>query len=213
MDHEPVWHSETVGPRLGVYAVDFTSCYKFWTNHTHLICRNLICQPSAIAITRVKQRAFAFKSCSFYIQQGYPGFFALITVIFSAVKHATDGIPRVCFTSLTSFVYKRMLTNSVRGVIGVLNGSRRFRDRLTLPILHKLTKIIGVANTSGVRAGENLRFYISNVLRWMERVTITKTLKGMICGVPPSDLSRNVDIKHWGVLTWISDSSPISRQN
>ena len=77
-------------------------------------------------------------------------------------------------------------------------------------ILHKLTEINGVRNTSRVRAGETLRFYISNVSRWMERITITKTLKCMFCGVPPSDLSRNVDIKHRGVLTWNSDSSPIS---
>ena len=91
-----------------------------------------------------------------------------------------------------------------------MNGSRRFRDRLTLTILHKLTYINRVANTSGVRAGETLRFYISNVSRWMERTTITKTLKCMFCGVPPPDLSRNVDITHRGVLTWISDSS--SRQ-
>ena len=47
----------------------------------------------------------------------------------------------------------------------------------------------------------------------MERITITKALKCMFCGVPPSDLSRNVDLKHRGVLTWISDSSPISQQN
>ena len=58
-----------------------------------------------------------------------------------------------------------------------------------------------------MRAGETLRFYISNVSRWMERITITQTIKCMFCGVPPSDLSRNVDIKHRGVLTWISDSS------
>ena len=39
-----------------------------------------------------------------------------------------------------------------------------------------------------------------------------KNSKCMYCGVPPSDLSINVDIKHRGVLTWISDPSPISRQ-
>ena len=54
-------------------------------------------------------------------------------------------------------------------------------------------------------------FYISNVSRWLERITITKTFN-MSCGVPPSDLSRNVDIKHRGMLTWISDSSRISWQ-
>ena len=58
-----------------------------------------------------------------------------------------------------------------------------------------------------------LRFYISNVSRWMEHITVTKTLKCMFCGVPPSDLSRNVDIKHWGVLIWISDSSPFHGKN
>ena len=47
----------------------------------------------------------------------------------------------------------------------------------------------------------------------MERITITKTLKCMFCGVPPSDLSRNVDIKHRGVLTWISDSSLFHGKN
>ena len=46
----------------------------------------------------------------------------------------------------------------------------------------------------------------------MERITITKTLKCLFCGVPPSNFSRNVDIEHRGVLTWISNSSPISRQ-
>ena len=46
----------------------------------------------------------------------------------------------------------------------------------------------------------------------MKRITTSKTLKCMFCGVPPSDLSRNVDIKHRGVLTWITDSSHISRQ-
>ena len=34
-----------------------------------------------------------------------------------------------------------------------------------------------------------------------------KTLKYMFCGVSPSDLSRNMDIKHWGVLTWICNAT------
>ena len=31
-----------------------------------------------------------------------------------------------------------------------------------------------------------------------------KTSKNMLCGVPPSDLSRNTDINHRGVLTWFA---------
>ena len=34
----------------------------------------------------------------------------------------------------------------------------------------------------------------------MEHTRITNTLKRMFCGVPPSDLSRNMDIAHRGVL-------------
>ena len=73
---------------------------------THLICRNFICQASAIAETRVKQRAFSFKSCWFVRhQQGYPSFFALITAIFSAVGASQTGY-LVSFISSTSFVHK-----------------------------------------------------------------------------------------------------------
>ena len=35
---------------------------------------------------------------------------------------------------------------------------------------------------------------------WMEHTRFTNTLKRMFCGVPPSDLSRNMDIAHRGVL-------------
>ena len=38
---------------------------------------------------------------------------------------------------------------------------------------------------------------------WMEHLNITKNIKRMFCGVPPSDLSRDMDIHHRGVLTWI----------
>ena len=62
-----------------------------------------------------------------------------------------------------------------------------------------------------MRAGETLRFYISNVSLWIEHITITKALKCMFCDVPPLDLSRNVDIKPQGVLTWISESSPTAK--
>ena len=34
----------------------------------------------------------------------------------------------------------------------------------------------------------------------MEHTRITNTLKHMFCGVPPSDLSRNMDIAHRGML-------------
>ena len=34
----------------------------------------------------------------------------------------------------------------------------------------------------------------------MEHTRITNTLKRMFCGVPPSDLSRNMDIAHRGML-------------
>ena len=37
-------------------------------------------------------------------------------------------------------------------------------------------------------------------LPWMEHTRFTNTLKRMFCGVPPSDLSRNMDIAHRGVL-------------
>ena len=47
----------------------------------------------------------------------------------------------------------------------------------------------------------------------MERITITKTLKCMFCGVPPLDLNRIVDIKHRSVLIWISYSSPFHGKN
>ena len=45
---------------------------------------------------------------------------------------------------------------------------------------------------------------------WMEHLSITKTLKRMFCGVPTSNLSRNMDIDHRGVLTWIYDANPSS---
>ena len=38
----------------------------------------------------------------------------------------------------------------------------------------------------------------------MEHLSIMKTLKNMLCGVPPSGLSRNTDINHRGVLTWFA---------
>ena len=49
-----------MGPRL-----DLQLILQAAITYKHLICRNVICQPSAIAETRVKQRAFAFKSCWF----------------------------------------------------------------------------------------------------------------------------------------------------
>ena len=36
----------------------------------------------------------------------------------------------------------------------------------------------------------------------MEHTSITNTLKHMFCSVPPSDLIRNMNIDHGGVLTW-----------
>ena len=136
MDREPVYHIETIGPSTRRFAVDFTSCYKFWTNYTHLICRNFICQPSAIAETRVKQRVFAFKSCCFV---RHPAGISWLLCYFQRGK-TRHGRLGVCFTSLTSFVDKRLLTNRpCHRCPGSVNGSRRFRDRLTLPILHKLT--------------------------------------------------------------------------
>ena len=51
------------------------------------------------------------------------------------------------------------------------------------------------------------------VSRWMEHTTIAKTLKCMFGGVLPSDTSRNMDIKHRGVLIWIGDPSPIHSKN
>ena len=77
-------------------------------------------------------------------------------------------------------------------VIGVVNGSRRFRDCLTLPILRKLAYINGVPTTSGES-------------RW------DATLKCIFCDVPPLDLSRYLDIKPQGVLTWIPESSPTAK--
>ena len=112
---------------------------------------------------------------SFDTQQGYPGFFALITAIFSAVTRVTDGIPRVCFTSLTSFMDKRLLTNR--------------------PCYRGRERVLEIPGSSYLAdpACETLRFYIWNVSRWMERITITNTLKWVFCSVPSSDLSKNVE--------------------
>ena len=38
-----------------------------------------------------------------------------------------------------------------------------------------------------------------------------ENIKNMSCGVPPSDLSRNMDINHRGELTGIYDADPSSR--
>ena len=46
--------------------------------------------------------------------------------------------------------------------------------------------------------------------QWMDHLNIMKTLKNIFCGVPPSDLSRIMDINHRGVLTWIYDADPSS---
>ena len=59
---------------------------------------------------------------------------------------------------------------------------------------------------------ETPRFYVSRVIVAMnEALMYYKTLKHMFCGVPPSDLSRNMDIDHRGVLTWIYDTNLSSR--
>ena len=47
---------------------------------------------------------------------------------------------------------------------------------------------------------------------WMEHLSIEKTLKRTFCGVPPSDLSRNMGINHQGVRTWSYDANPSSRR-
>ena len=47
----------------------------------------------------------------------------------------------------------------------------------------------------------------------MEHLSVMKTLKNMLCGVPPSDLSRNTDINHRGVLTWFAMQIRIRGRN
>ena len=54
-----VWPSELNEPSTRRLALDFTSSYRFSPNHTHLTCRNFICQQSAITETTVKQRPLA----------------------------------------------------------------------------------------------------------------------------------------------------------
>ena len=101
----------TIWPSTRRFAVDFTRCFKFWTNYSHLICRNFICQPSAVTETRIKQRAFALNSCWFVRHPA--GISRLLCIdhrYFSAVN-ASQTEHLICFTSLTSFVHKRMLTN------------------------------------------------------------------------------------------------------
>ena len=137
------------------------------------------------------------------IQHGYPGFFALITTNLSMVN-ASQTEYRVCFTPLTSFVHKIMLTN--RPMWTGLRDSGIVWPWQEIPGLSDLDNFAYINLDKqnwkhGVKAGETLRFYISNVSGWMECITITKTLKCVFCSVPTSDLSRNVDIKHWGVLT------------
>ena len=47
----------------------------------------------------------------------------------------------------------------------------------------------------------------------MEHLSIMKTLKNMLCGVPPSDLSRNTDKNHRGVVTWFAMQIRVSGGN
>ena len=65
-------------------------------------------------------------------------------------------------------------------------------------------------NTYGVKRWD---FYFQNVIFAMnEAHNLFKTLQCMFCGVSPSDLSRNMDIKHRGVLAQICNATPVSRQ-
>ena len=116
-----------------------------------------------------------------------------------------------------------------QAVSSAMNRSRRFRDCLTSPILHKLTYIYEVGNNqtpSMVQRSslgndfncrsETPRLKLSNVIFAInEHTSITNTLKHMFCGVPSSDLSRNMDIYDQVVLTWtwwICDANPCSWQ-
>ena len=88
------------------------------------------------------------------------------------------------------------------------------------PILHldKRTWKQQVSRRSTVHSqSETPRFYVSSVIFAMNGALMCyKTLKRMFCGAPPSDLSRNLDSDHRGVLTWIYDanlSSPVHGGN
>ena len=133
MDREPVWRSGTIGPSTRRFAVDFTSYEKFWTNYTHLMCRNFICQTSVIAETRVKQCALAFKSCWFVRHLDIPASLHWSPLFLEQLARHRRNTSSVSHTRLASCMKGCSPTGRV---IGAVNGSRRFRDRLTL---HKLT--------------------------------------------------------------------------
>ena len=51
--------SEFNEPSTRRLALDSTKSYRFLSNYTHLTCRNILCQHSAITETTVKQRPLA----------------------------------------------------------------------------------------------------------------------------------------------------------
>ena len=54
---------------------------------------------------------------------------------------------------------------------------------------------------------ETPRFYVSNVIFAMNgSLKYYENIENMFCGVPLSDLSRNMEINRRGVMTWIYDA-------
>ena len=58
------WLCWLPNPRLGDWQWIFACFFRLSTNHAYLTCWNFVCQHSVMAETIVKQRAFAFISCS-----------------------------------------------------------------------------------------------------------------------------------------------------
>ena len=88
-------------------------------------------------------------------------------------------------------------------------------ETLTWPDLANLANI----NLDTSEFGNNIYrvkrwdFYFPNVIFAMnEAHNLFKISKCMFCGVSPPPLSRTMDIKHWVVLAWICDETPVSGQ-
>ena len=89
MDRGTVWlylkcdHCWLPSPQLGDRQWIFACCCWLSTNHTYFTCWNFVCQHSVMAETTVKQRAFAFISCS--ISEIGLSRFVYVGAIFNAV--------------------------------------------------------------------------------------------------------------------------------